>query len=302
MKVPVKIKLAVFIFSSIPLTVWRGALLILSDFIYLLSLKHRLIAIHNLTRSFPEKTLEDILKIAKASYRSFAIMAAELLDLPRLKKDNLHRWIEVKGLNNYIEACGEGKGVLLFSAHFGNWEIGNTALAILTRPLIFMMRRLDNPFLDELATYLRGRCGNLSLHKQKAMRQSLRLLESGETISILIDQNVSGNEGVFVDFFGRPACATSGLARMALHTGAAIMPAFTIRLPNGKYLLEIGPKMEIINTGNLDEDVLLNTQKFNKVIEKYVRKYPEQWLWLHQRWKTKPWQVKSRKKYNVAET
>ncbi len=296
MKSPIKIKLAVFVFSSIPVAVRRGVLLILSDFIYYLSLKHRLIAIHNLTRSFPEKTLEDILKIAKASYRSFAIMVAEFPGLSGLSKDNIHRWIEVKGLKNYIEACRENKGVLLFSAHFGNWEIGNTALALLTKPLIFMMRRLDNLFLDELTTYLRGRCGNLSLHKQKAMRQSLRLLESGETINILIDQNVSGNEGVFVDFFGRPACATSGLARMGQHTGAAIMPAFTRRLPNGKYLLEIGPKMEIINTGNLDEDVLLNTQKFNKVIEEYVRKYPEQWLWLHQRWKTKPWQVKSRNK------
>ncbi|HDS05765.1 MAG TPA: lipid A biosynthesis acyltransferase [Deltaproteobacteria bacterium] len=296
MKGSIKIKLAVFIFSGIPLAVRRGALSFLSYLAYYLSLKHRLITIHNLTRSFPGNTLENILKIAKASYRSFAIMAAEFPELYRLSKDNLHRRIEVKGLQNYIEACREGKGVLLFSAHFGNWEIGNAALALLTTPLIFMVRRLDSPFLEELTTYLRAICGNLSLHKQKAMRQSLRLMENGETINILIDQNVSVNEGVFVDFFGRPACATSGLTRMAQRTGAAVMPAFTIRLPNGKYLLEIGPKIEIINTGNLDEDVLLNTQKFNTVIEEYVRKYPEQWLWLHQRWKTKPWQVKSRNK------
>ena len=296
MKDPIKIKLAVVIFSSIPMAVRRGALSFLSYLAYYFSLKHRLIAIHNLARSFPENTLENILKIAKVSYRSFAIMAAEFPELSRLSKDNLHRRIEVKGLQYYIEACREGKGVLLFSAHFGNWEIGNAALALLTKPLIFMVRRLDSPFLEELSTYLRARCGNLSLHKQKAMRQSLRLMESGETINILIDQNVSGNEGVFVDFFGRPACATSGLARMAQRTGAAVMAAFTIRLPNGKYLLEIGSKMEIINTGNLDEDVLLNTQKYHKVIEEYVRKYPEQWLWLHQRWKTKPWQVKSRNK------
>lgn len=294
MKGPIKIKLAVFIFISIPLALRRGALLILSDFIYYLSLKHRLITIHNLTRSFPEKTLKEILNIAKASYRSFAIMAAEFPDLSRINKDNLHRWIEVKGLNNYIDACRAGKGVLLFSAHFGNWEIGNAALALLTKPLIFMVRRLDSDFLEEFTTYLRGKSGNLSLHKQKAMRQSLRLMESGETINILIDQNASSYDGVFVNFFGRPACATSGLARMALRTGASVMPAFTIRLPNGKYVLEIGSKTEIINTSNLDEDVLLNTRKFIKVIEGYVRKYPEQWLWLHQRWKTKPWQVKSR--------
>ncbi len=115
--------MAVFIFSSIPLAVRRGALLILSDFIYYLSLKHRLIAIHNLTRSFPEKTLEDILKIAKASYRSFAIMVAEFPELSGLSKDNIHRWIEVKGLNNYIEACREGKGSIAFQRAFR--QLGN---------------------------------------------------------------------------------------------------------------------------------------------------------------------------------
>jgi KDO2-lipid IV(A) lauroyltransferase len=294
MKVSIKIKLVVFIFSSIPLALRRGALSIVSRLIYFLSLKHRLITIHNLRCSFPEKKLKEIFNIAKASYRSFAIMAAEFPELYKFRKDNLHRWVEVKGLNNYTEACRAGKGVLLFSAHFGNWEVGNAALAFLSKSLIFMVRRLDSLFLEELTTYLRGKSGNLSLHKQKAMRQSLRLLESGEAINILIDQNASSYEGVFVNFFGRPACATSGLARMALRTGAAVMSAFTIRLPNGKYVLEIGPKMEISNTGDLDEDVLLNTQNFIKVIEEYVRKYPEQWLWLHQRWKTKPWQVKLR--------
>ena len=265
---------AIFLFHIIPLPIRKAIVTSLSRLVYYLSLKHRLIALHNLMRSFPEKPLKEIFNIARASYDNFAIMAVEFSEVLSLNKDNLHRWISVRGLENYTNACREGKGVLLFSAHFGNWEIGNAALALLNKPLVFMVRRLDSPFLEEVTTYLRSACGNSSLHKQKAMRQTLRLLKSGETINILVDQNVFWNEGVFVDFFGRPACATSGIAQMALHTGATVMSAFTIRLPNGKYLLELGPKVKIVNTGNHDADVLVNTQNIIKIIEEYVRKYP----------------------------
>ena len=121
------------------------------------------------------------------------------------------------------------------------------------------------------------------------------LLKNGETVNLLIDQNVFWNEGVFVDFFGRKASMTSGLALLALHTGSAVLPTFTSRLPNGKYSLEIGPKVDIINTDKRDADVLANTQKFAAIIEEQIKKHPEQWLWLHRRWKTKPWQVKRKK-------
>jgi KDO2-lipid IV(A) lauroyltransferase len=119
----------------------------------------------------------------------------------------------------------------------------------------------------------------------------IRLLRNGGTINILIDQNVAGYEGVFVDFFGRRACTTPGLALLALHTKAPVLPVFTRRLPDGKYLLEIGKKVEIVNSGNRDADVLINTQNFTKIIEDKIRQYPAQWLWFHQRWKTKLCQV-----------
>jgi KDO2-lipid IV(A) lauroyltransferase len=127
------------------------------------------------------------------------------------------------------------------------------------------------------------------------MRQTLRLLKKGETIKLLIDQNVAWYEGVFIDFFGRRACTTSGLATLALHTGASVLPIFTTRLPDGKYLMEIGPPAETVNTGNHNRDILINTQNYTKVVEDHIRKYPEQWFWAHQRWKTKLYQAKRTK-------
>jgi KDO2-lipid IV(A) lauroyltransferase len=245
-------------------------------------------------RSFPDKSLKEIIVIAKESYAGFVLVVADFFDIPYLNKDNLRQWISIEGLDNYTEACKEGKGVLIFSAHFGNWEIGNAVLAIVTQPFIFVYRVFDSPLLEKVITGVRASYGNISLSKYNAMRPMIRLLKNGATINILIDQNVAGYEGVFVDFFGRKACTTPGLALLALHTKAPVLPVFTRRLPDGKYLLEIGKKVEIVNSGNRDADVLINTQNFTKIIEKKIRQYPEQWFWVHQRWKTKFCQVKQK--------
>ena len=288
----VKIKIARFILRIIPLSIRRVVAIGLTKLFYCLSLKHRLIAVHNLTRSFPEKSLKEILKIAKASCASFALTMAEFSEILYMNKDNLDQWVSVRGLEHYEKACREGKGVLLFSAHFGNWEFGNAALAILSKPPVFMARVLDNPFLEEASTLARSSLGIGNIHKENAMRPTLRLLRKGEAVKLLIDQNVSVYDGIFVDFFGRPACTTSGIALMSLHTRAAMLPIFTTRMPDGRYLTEIGPKVETVNTGDRNQDVLVNTQNCSRIIEDHVSKYPEQWLWFHQRWKTKLCQLK----------
>jgi KDO2-lipid IV(A) lauroyltransferase len=290
----VKKRLMVIIVKHIPVS-WRRVFVVsISGIIFRLSLKHRLITLHNLLRSFPEKPVDEIKRLAWQSFRSFALIIAEFADLFYLTKNNLHDWTSIEGLENYEEACKDGKGVLLFGAHFGNWEMGNAALAITTKPFIFIYRVLDSPFLERYITGARASYGNISLPKEKAMRPMLRLLKNGATINLLIDQNIAWYEGVFVDFFGRPACTTSGLALLALSTGAQVLPAFTRRLQSGKYLLEIGKKVEIIRSENHDNDVLINTQNFTKIIEEHISKYPEQYLWMHQRWKTKRCQVKYR--------
>lgn len=282
-----KLKIAIWIFRIIPLSVRRTIAIALARLGYYLLLKHKLIVVHNLTRAFPEKSPDEILKIAKASYASFALVVAEFSGIPYMNKDNLCQWINLKGLDHYTEARRKGKGVLLFSAHFGNWEIGNAALAITTKPLIFIYRILDSPFLEEGITYVRATCGNISMDKKNAMLPMIRALKKGETINLLIDQNVAVYDGIFVNFFGRPSCTTSGLALLAMHTGAPVLPVFTTRQPDGKYVLEIGPEVSVACSGNRDADVLENTQTFTKIIEDHIRKYPEQWFWLHQRWKTK---------------
>jgi len=262
---------------------------------YYLLPKHKLIALHNLTRSFPEKSVTENLQIIKDTYANFALTFIEFLQILYLNRNNLHTWVSVKGLEHYEKACREGKGVLLFTAHFGNWEMGNAALAILSKPPIFMARTLDSPFLEEITTSVRSRLGIGNIHKKNVMSSILSQLRKGEVLKLLIDQNAAAREGVFINFFGRPACATTGIALMAIHTGAAVLPVFTTRMPDGRYLTEIGPQVETVNTGNRDQDVLQNTQNYNTIIENHVRKYPGQWLWLHQRWKTKLVQARRKK-------
>ncbi len=288
------IKIIKAIERIVPLRIKRGLAVGMSRLAYHLLHKHKLIALHNLTRSFPEKSLDENLRIIKNSYASFAMVFAEFLRISYLDKNNLQRWVSVKGLEHYEKACREGRGVLLFTAHFGNWEIGTAALAILSTPPFFMARNLDSPFLEKISTSARAALGVRTLHKENAMRMLLPLLRKGKAVILLIDQNVAAKEGVFVDFFGRPACATTGVALMAMHTGAAVLPIFTARLPDGRYLTEIGPQVETVQTGDRDHDMLVNTQIYNKVIEEHVRKYPDQWLWLHQRWKTKRCQARRR--------
>ncbi|MBE9547675.1 MAG: lysophospholipid acyltransferase family protein, partial [Proteobacteria bacterium] len=153
-------------------------------------------------------------------------------------------------------------------------------------------RPLDNPILENLITYVRACKGNKPLPKDRATKQIFRRIKRNEVVGTLLDQNMAWQEGVFVDFFGRPACTTDGLASLALYTEAPVIPAFMVRMENGKYRFIMGEEVEIINTGNPERDALTNTQNFTKIIEDFVRRYPDQWLWIHQRWKTKRHQVR----------
>jgi len=238
--------------------------------------------------------MKEIVNIVKKSYLSISLVICEFYDIAYLNKNNLNQRIVIKGLENYKDACKKAKGVLLFGGHFGNWELGNAALAITTEPFVFVYRILDNPLLEGIITTVRASCGITSLSKENTMRRMIRLLKKGETISLLIDQNVAWYDGVFIDFFGRKAATTSGLALLALYTKATVLPSFTYRLPDGKYVLEIGEPVEIIDSGNRDNDTVANTQIFTEIIEERIREYPEQWFWVHQRWKTKLCQANKR--------
>jgi len=291
MKRSLSIDIVLKTFGAIPLSARRNLFVRLFGLFYHLSPKQRLIAIHNLRHAFPEKGTEEIITIAKGVYRTLGIVTADFFEIPSLTKENIGNLVEVQGLENCRKALEKNKGLLMFGAHFGNWELEAIATSLFLKPAAVIYRPLDNPFLDKLVAQVRSSTGNKPVPKERAMRQMLRTLKNNDVLGLLIDQNVAWQEGVFVDFFGRPACTTDGLALLALHTEAPVVPAYIVRMENGKYRMVIEQEMEVIRTGDDHKDALVNTQNFTKVIEDTIRKYPDQWLWVHHRWKTKLCQI-----------
>jgi Kdo2-lipid IVA lauroyltransferase/acyltransferase len=278
-------------FRRVPLSVRRMLFSGLFTLFYCLVPRQRLIATHNLRRAFPDKPDDEILRIVRGVYRNMGIVAAEFFDIPRFTRENIGEVVETQGLEHCRKALEKGRGVLFFTAHFGNWELAATAVSLLVKPVGVIYRTLDSAFLDRIVFRVRSATGNIPIPKERAMRPMLRHLKQNGILGILIDQNMAWYEGVFVDFFGRPACTTNGLAMLALHTGAPVMPGLMIRLPDGRYRLVLGPEVEVANTGDTEADLVTNTQRFTTIIEETVRQYPEQWLWVHQRWKTQTCQV-----------
>lgn len=285
-----KTKILLFAFHCIPQIVRKGLFLTIFLLFYHVGTKNRLITMHNLLRSFPEKNTEEIIRIAKGVYRHFAIVAAEFFDMPYINKDNIHNWVDVEGLENFQKADAKGKGLLSIVAHFGNWELMTIAGPMYLKPMYIVYRPLDSPMIDNLVEYVRTMQGNYLIPKGGSGKKIMELLKENHLIGILSDQNVAAREGVFVDFFGRPACTGVGLAVMAMRSGAPILPAFMARQKSGKYKLILKPAVEVVCTDNYEADLRVNTQRFTKAVEDIVREYPDQWFWFHQRWKTKQYQ------------
>lgn len=279
-----------FVLRCIPQMVRKGLFLSIFILFYHVGIKNRLITMHNLLRSFPEKDVNEIIRITKGVYRHFAIVAAEFFDLPSITKENIHEWMDVEGLENYQTAIAKGKGLLSIVAHFGNWELMTIAVPFFLKPMYIVYRPLDSPVIDNIVEYVRTMQGNEMITKGGSGKRVMELLKENQVIGILSDQNVAKREGVFVEYFGRPACTGVGLAVMAMRSGAPVLPAFMARQPSGKYKLILKPTVEAVCTDNYENDLMVNTQRFTKIIEDVVREYPDQYFWFHQRWKTKPYQ------------
>lgn len=286
-----------FIYSAfrlIPLSLRRALFRAVFRLFYHAAVRQRLITLHNLHRAYPEKPIGELEAIAKGVYRHMAIVMAELFDVPFIRKETLHKWLDVEGLENLERAYEQGKGSLSLVAHFGNWELMPVVVPMLSRPMQIVYRPLDSPVMDNLLGWSRSRNGNTLIPKEGSGMRIIRCLRDNWAIGILSDQNVDTHEGAFVDFFGRPACTSVGLAVLALRSGAPVIPAFLPRMPDGRYKLIISRPVEIVQTGDYESDVRVNTQRFAKIVEDVVRQYPDQWFWIHQRWKTKPWQGEDR--------
>jgi KDO2-lipid IV(A) lauroyltransferase len=257
--------------------------------VYVLHVRLRRVGMRNLDLAFPEKSEPERARILRAEFTSLGRQLAEVCQFPKYTLENVEQVVLYDGLENYEQAYARGKGVLFLTAHFGGWELSAFTHSMHGHPMHVVMRAMDNAYLDRLIREYRTMHGNKTVDKDNFVRGLLAAMKAGEVVGILMDTNMTPPQGIFVDFFGVPACTASGLARIALRTDAAVVPTFTIwDAALGKYRLRFDPAMELIKTGDLEADIVANTQMFTHLIEKYVRKYPEQWLWVHRRWKTRP--------------
>lgn len=237
----------------------------------------------NLELAYPDKTWAQREAIVDEVFGSIARLLYAFARFPQINRENISDWIRYEGLEHYLEAKRSGRGILIATAHLGNWELSAFAHALMTEPMYVMIRPLDNRAIDRLVEERRQLSGNQLISKREAARAVLRALHANQAVGILIDQNTSLDEGVFVDFFGIPACANTGFAKLAAHTGAPAIPGFAVWSDKERrYVLRFYPPVPM--TGDPAED----TQRLHAKLEEVIREHPGQWLWIHRRWKTRP--------------
>ncbi len=273
----------------LPRPVAREAAVGIGMLVYWLHPRLRRVGMRNLELAFPEKSAGEREAILKGVYRSLGRLLAEVAKFPEYTLANVDRIAVYDGLENYLEARDRGKGVLFMTAHLGGWEIGSFVHSLHGHWLNIVARKLDNPRLDRWVLQLRSLHGNKIHDKDEYARGLLAAMKRGETVGALMDTNMTPPQGVFVHYFGRPACTAAGIARVAMHTGAAVLPAFTLwDEALGKYRIRFEAAIPLVCTGDDEADVVANTQNYTAAIEQAVRAHPDQWLWVHRRWKTRP--------------
>ena len=245
--------------------------------------------LRNLELAYPQKSQAARMSILREEYRSLGWQMAEFCQMSKYTPESASKFIRYEGLDNYLAAREKGKGVLVVTGHLGAWELSSFYHSLVGYPMSLVIRRLDNPRVDAFVNSIRTRHGNRVIHKDDFARGLITAMHAGETVGILMDTNMTPPQGVFVPFFGIEACTASGLARVALRSGAAVLPGFLLwEESEQKYVLHFGEELELVRTGDAVDDIVVNTALFTAAIESYIRRYPGQWLWVHRRWKTRP--------------
>ena len=243
----------------------------------------------NLRLAFPHWADARRRRTLRRMVRYLAWMAAEFAHFPDLSRENIERLVVLDGFENFDAARQRGKGVIFLTGHMSAWELAPFAQALYGNPLSFLARAVDNKRVDALVNHYRCLSGNRPIEKNNAARAMLRVLHDGGTVGILADQNTALDEGIFVNFFGIPAATTTGLARIARRTDAAVVPGFLFWDESmRKYRLRFEAAVQLERTEDENADIRVNTARFNAVIENYIRAHPDQWLWVHRRWKNRP--------------
>lgn len=267
-----------------------------------LSPRHSRIVMANLRLAFGnEKSEQELAKIAKACYRHLGLCLTEFVRLPAMSAEEIRGITELRGKEHIDRALALGKGVILLTGHLGNWEITGSRIAAEGYPLSVIARAQRDDEITEYVSRTRQRVGMRVLHRDIAVRSSLRALRQNELVGILMDQN-AGDDGIFVEFFGRLASTAPGAAAFALRTGATVLPTFGWRNPDNTHTAQINEPVSLIRTGDYEWDLRTNTARYTNIIEDRIRLHPEQWFWLHKRWKARPPEEKGRDpKFEIRE-
>ena len=250
--------------------------------------RHVRIAAENMRHAFPHWDEARRLRTARAVYAHFGQTLLDILWLDGRPREAFLSLVVEEGRANVDPVRAAGRGAVYVTAHFGNWEFYGVAWAWMGEPIGVVARPLDNPALDARLRGFRAQSGNTVISKRRALGEILRLIRSGQGVAILVDQNVQEQDGIFVDFFGRKAATTTVAAALTVKTGCALVPVHCESLPDGRYRFVYGRPVEWTSSGNRQEDIARLTQAMTAVIEGWVRERPEQWLWMHRRWKTQP--------------
>jgi KDO2-lipid IV(A) lauroyltransferase len=249
----------------------------------------RRVGTRNLELAFPEIEAAEREAILRRVYRNLGYLLAEFCLMPQYTPERASEFIRYEGLENYTQARDKGNGVLVLTGHLGAWELSSFYHSLMGRPMGMVIRRLDNSMVDMFVNRIRCLHGNRVIHKDDFARGLIASMRAGETVGILMDTNMTPPQGVFVPFFGLLACTASGMARVAAKTEAAGVPGFLLwEEREQRYVLRFGEELEVADTGDSEGDALTNTAAFTAAIEGYIRRYPDQWLWMHRRWKTRP--------------
>jgi Kdo2-lipid IVA lauroyltransferase/acyltransferase len=262
---------------------------IVARLIYKVHKRLRQIGFRNLEMAMPELTQYERAKILEGVFDNLGRLLGEFSQFLKITRENISNVVVYEGFENYARAAAKGRGVLMLTGHIGAWELCAFSHGVYGYPLSFLARPLDNPMLEKMIAHYRALSQNTPIDKNNSVREVLKTLKRGKDVGLLIDANTLESEGVFCDFFDIPACSTTGLAVFALRSDAPVVPGFLIwDQKRQKHILRFEPEIPLIRTGEFKEEVAMNTARFTKAIEECVRRHPEQWLWIHKRWRTRP--------------
>jgi Kdo2-lipid IVA lauroyltransferase/acyltransferase len=271
----------------LPHPVVRGCGALAGLCFYLVDRKHRRVALTNLSQSFPMRTPAELRAIAREMFQHFGRLLFEMLKFSTLSPQAMLRRVEFEGEDRARLAYAQGRGVLFFTGHFGFWELHAIVHGLQLQPIGVLARALDNPHLNTLLEEVRGRTGNSVIYRQGAVRRVMKTLAAGQGVAMLIDQHMHSADAIWVDFFERPAATTSTLAALALRTGAPVVPVFALPIGHGRYRMIYEHAVEP-PPADAPEAIREFTQRCTDVLEMYVRRRPELWLWMHRRWRDAP--------------